>query len=308
MSTAMKKKPGQTSGLRAVVESRLVAHEKLPMLEVVCERTARAFTTALRNLSSEVVDVALKRIASCRFGDWAGELPTPIVLGVVRIEPWKSYGVICFEARLVYALVDALLGGRAPESGSPAREREFTPIEIGLVAKVAGLALNEFGAAFTSIAPVSFHLERMETNPRFAAVARPSNTAEVAAFQLDMGGQGGEFSLLLPHATLEPARDKLIQRFMGEESGGESLWQSHMEAQIRATEVEVDVVMGETMLSLGAVYGLEQGRTIAFGNPATHPLALRCGGQIIGQVHAGQREGQMAVSLAADLARAEKGV
>ncbi|NWP10165.1 flagellar motor switch protein FliM, partial [Escherichia coli] len=31
------------SGLRAVIESKVISHERLPMLEVVCDRVVRSF-------------------------------------------------------------------------------------------------------------------------------------------------------------------------------------------------------------------------------------------------------------------------
>ena len=59
----------------------------------------------------------------------------------------------------------------------------------------------------------------METNPRFAAIARPGNGCIVFRLRVDLEDRGGTIEFLIPYATLEPARDLLLQMFMGEKFG-----------------------------------------------------------------------------------------
>jgi hypothetical protein len=92
--------------------------------------------------------------------------------------------------------------------------RAFT-IETVLVSRMVQLALDDLSQSFEAIEPVTMQVERMESSPRFAAIAGPSNIAAVATFRVDMEGRGGKFSVLLPYATIEPVRNKLLQRFMG---------------------------------------------------------------------------------------------
>jgi flagellar motor switch protein FliM len=181
--------------------------------------------------------------------------------------------------------------------------RPFTTIETNLVAKMAQVALNEMAAAFEPIAPVQMELERMESSPRFAAIATPTNVAAVATFRIDMEGRGGEFSILLPYATLEPVRDKLIQRFMGEKLGRDSMWESHMAAELRRTEVSLDVVLGVKTLPLAEVTALAVGQTIALGTGADDPLELHCGGVPLGRAQIGQRSNNIAVKVMTQLSK-----
>ena len=45
------------SGLKAVIESRVISHERLPMLEVVCEHMVRSFATSKLSLDEIFVSV-----------------------------------------------------------------------------------------------------------------------------------------------------------------------------------------------------------------------------------------------------------
>ncbi|HEY0043622.1 MAG TPA: flagellar motor switch protein FliM [Allosphingosinicella sp.] len=291
------------SGLRAVIESKVINHERLPMLEVVCERMVRVFATSMRNLTSDAIDVSLEEINSVRFGDFMSRVALPAMIGVFNVREWENYGVLTVESSLIYAVVDALLGGRKGSEALRIEGRGFTTIETNLVSKMLVLALQDFGNAFEPITPVTMDLERVETSPRFAAIAGPTNICAVATFRVDMEGRGGKFSILLPYATMEPVRDKLLQRFMGEKLGRDRMWEEHMALQIRQTEVSFDVVLGEQNLSLREVMALEVGQTLALSTGPDDPLEIHCGGVPLGRAHIGQRNNSIAVRILNDISK-----
>ena len=76
------------------------------------------------------------------------------------------------------------------------------------------VVLSDMSAAFDPVSPVTFRFDRLETNPRFATIARPANAAVLARSEL-IWRTGGRIELLLPYATLEPVRELLLQQFMG---------------------------------------------------------------------------------------------
>ena len=295
--------PSTRQGLKAVIESKIISHERLPMLEVVCERMVRSFATSMRNLTSDAIDVSLDDHTSARFGDFMSNVPLPAMIGVFNVEQWENYGIVAVESSLIYAVVDALLGGR--RAGGPVRieGRAFTTIETNLVSRMLSLALADLSAAFQPIAAVAMRLERVETNPRFAAIAGPTNIAAVATFRVDMEGRGGKFSIVLPYATMEPVRDKLLQRFMGEKLGRGNIWHDHMAAELRKTEVAIDILLGERTMLLGAVKALAVGDTIPLGSSPDDALEVHCGGTPLGKAQIGQRRNNIAIRMLSDIGK-----
>ena len=93
--------------------------------------------------------------------------------------------------------------------------RPYTTIERNLVERMVSVILADMSAAFEPLSPVNFRQERVETNPRFATIARPANAAILIKLRIDMEDRGGRLELLLPYATLEPVRELLLQMFMG---------------------------------------------------------------------------------------------
>ena len=97
--------------------------------------------------------------------------------------------------------------------------------------------LADLSSAFDPLSPVNFRFERLETNPRFATIARHANATIVITLRVDMEDRGGRIELLIPYATLEPVRELLLQMFMGEKFGRDSIWEGHLTAELWQTEV-----------------------------------------------------------------------
>lgn len=287
----------QASGLRSLIDSRVINHERLPMLEVVCERMVRTFSTSMRNLISDGIEVTLQDMQSVRFDSYMSALLDPTMIAVFKVPAWRDYGLVIVDQDLIYAIVDALLGGRRGSTADRINGRKFTAIETNLVSKMVELMLNDLSAAFQPIAPVSMEMERVETSPRFAAIAGPTNICTTAKFNIDMDGRGGAFTILLPSALLEPIRGKLTQRFMGEKLGGDTTWQDHMESEIRQTELEMSAILGEIELGLGSVRNLQVGQTLTLDTSPDTPIDVQCGGVSLGRAHMGRERHHIAISM-----------
>ncbi|MEH6526347.1 MAG: flagellar motor switch protein FliM [Sneathiella sp.] len=269
---------GENSGIKAIINSALVNYERLPMLEVVFDRLVRMMTTSLRNFTSDNVEVSLDTITSIRFGDYLNSIPLPAILSVFRADEWDNYGLIMVESSLIYSIVDVLLGGRRGTAAMRIEGRPYTTIERNLVERMVSVVLSDMSAAFEPLSPVNFMHERIETNPRFATIARPANAAILIKLRIDMEDRGGRIELLLPYATLEPVRELLLQMFMGEKFGRDSIWENHLATELWSTDVDIQAVLDQKEMSLNEVLAMDVGDTIMFNASPDSPTTLKCGG------------------------------
>ncbi len=265
------------SGIQAIVNSALVSYERLPMLEVVFDRLVRMLTTSLRNFTSDNVEVSLDAITSIRFGDYLNSIPLPAILSVFKAEEWDNYGLLTVDSPMIYSIVDVLLGGRRGTAQMRIEGRPYTTIERTLVERMVQVILNDLCAAFDPLSPVTFRFERLETNPRFATIARAANAAILAKLRIDMEDRGGRLELCLPYATLEPVRELLLQMFMGEKFGRDSIWEVHLAQELWKTGVEIEAVLDEVTLSLNDVLNLEVGSRVMLNATPESAIELRCG-------------------------------
>jgi len=268
----------ERSGIRAIINSALVSYERLPMLEIVFDRLVRLMTTSLRNFTSDNVEVSLDNISSIRFGDYLNSIPLPAILSVFRAEEWDNFGLFTVDSNLIYSIVDVLLGGRRGTAAMRIEGRPYTTIELSLVERMIEVVLADAKTAFEPLSPVNFTLDRMETNPRFAAIARPANAAILVKLRIDMEDRGGRLEMLLPYATLEPIRELLLQMFMGEKFGRDSIWEGHLATELWSTKVQIDAVLDEQPMTLRDVMNFKVGQTLMFNNGPNDEIGMRCGG------------------------------
>jgi len=266
------------TGIRAIVNSTLVSYERLPMLEIVFDRLVRLMTTSLRNFTSDNVEVSLDNITSIRFGDYLNSIPVPAILAVCHAQELGNYGLFTVDSNLIYSIVDVLLGGRRGTAAMRIEGRPYTTIERTLVQRMVEVILADLKQAFEPVTPVTFTLDRLETNPRFAAISRPANAAILVKLRIDMEDRGGRIELMLPYATLEPIRKLLLQQFMGEKFGRDSIWESHLATELWSTWIKIDAILDEQKLPLSRIMNLEVGQTIMLGATPESPIELRCGG------------------------------
>jgi flagellar motor switch protein FliM len=265
------------SGIQAILNSGMVSYERLPMLEVVFDRLVRMMSTSLRNFTSDNVEVSLDNLVSLRFGDYLNSIPLPAMLAVFKAEEWDNFGLLTVDSSLIYSIVDVLLGGRRGTAAMRIEGRPYTTIERNLVERMIHVVLADLSAAFDPLSPVAFRFDRLETNPRFATISRPSNAAIVAKLRIDMEDRGGKLELLLPYATLEPVRELLLQMFMGEKFGRDSIWEIHLMEELWQTEVELEAVLDQQYLPLYSVLNMEVGTRLMFNATPDSRVMMRCG-------------------------------
>jgi flagellar motor switch protein FliM len=285
------------TGMERIISSGLVAYERLPMLEIVFDRLVRLLSTTLRNFTSDNVEISIDAMASQRFGDYLNSIPLPAMLAVFRAEQWDNYGLIVVDSALIYSVVDVLLGGRRGTAAMRIEGRPYTTIERTLVERLIGVVLGDLKAAFEPLCEVDFRFDRLEVNPRFAAISRLSNAAVVSRMRIEMEDRGGRLEVLLPYATLEPVRELLLQQFMGERFGRDSIWETHLAEELRGTEVALDVVLDQQAMPLRSVLDLKVGDRITLASPPGAPVVLRCGEVALFRAQLGRRENRLAVRI-----------
>jgi len=292
----------ERTGIRAIINSALVSYERLPMLEIVFDRLVRLMTTSLRNFTSDNVEVSLDNISSIRFGDYLNSIPLPAILSVFRAEQLNNFGLMTVDSNLIYSIVDVLLGGRRGTAAMRIEGRPYTTIERMLVQRMVEVVLGDMREAFDPLTPVTFTLDRLETNPRFAAIVRPPNAAILVKLRIDMEDRGGRIELLLPYATLEPIRKMLLQQFMGEKFGRDNIWEGHLATELWTTNVEVRAVLDEQQLSLKEVLDLKVGDTMMLNATPDSLIELKAGAIPLTRGRMGRRNAHIAVRVEAPLA------
>jgi len=95
----------------------------------------------------------------------------------------------------------------------------------------------------------------------------------------------------------------LLQQFMGEKFGRDSIWETHLVEELWATDVTLDVVLDEQTMSLADVMALQPGSQITLGTAPGSPVQLRCGAIPLFEGKVGRRKSRIAVRIEREIAR-----
>lgn len=283
-----------------IVNSSFVNYDRLPMLDVIFDRLVRMMSSSFRNMTSGNVEVTAATPAAVRFGDFLSGIPLPSLITVVKADEWDSTLLLTVDSELIYSIVDILLGGRRSEP-APIDGRPYTVIERALAERVIKMVLRDLGNAFAPLTDVHFLAERIETNPQFATIARANNAAVAVTFRAQLDGRTGSISLLIPYSALEPVRNVLLQQFMGEKFGRDSMWENHLKSELRRTNVDLSAVMAQATVNLADILNWKPGTQLKLEARPDIRATLHCGHVPMFQGEMGQRNGRIAIRIEADL-------
>ncbi|MBL0318546.1 MAG: flagellar motor switch protein FliM [Alphaproteobacteria bacterium] len=288
---------GQVVGIQAMLDKALLTYERLPMLEVVFDRFVRMASTSMRNFTADNVEIEIASITSMRFGDYINSIPMPSLLTMFRAIEWNNMGLMTIDTALVYSMVEVLFGGRKSTQPIKIEGRPYTTIEQSIMRYVSELLLIDIGAAFDPLTPATFKFERLETNPRFATIARPADAVILLQLRVDMEERGGNIEILFPHVTLEPIRDLLTQVFIGEKYGNDTVWEAHVEREIGHSKMQLEAVLHSKMVNLSDVANIKVGSTLVLDHAVDDDIAIRCKGVNVFYGKLGRMDDHVAVQI-----------
>lgn len=284
------------SGLKALINSALVSHRRMPMLDAVFDRTARLMSTSLRQLTNENAEAALENVTSMRFSDFIEAQSPAGVIGVVHARGLDGYALVAVDGGLVHCVVDLLLGGRRAAAGAR-DDRALTAIELGLAGRLLSLLIEDFDEAFAPVATAGMVLDRIETMPRFAAIAQDASACAVARFKVRIDDFTGRISILAPHAALESVRDLLSRDFIGASDKADDAWRRRLGAGVSAVAVEIFAVLADRTMTIRDLAALRSGETVKFAAGADPHIELRAGAAALAKGKVGRLGETIAVRL-----------
>ncbi|MGV2432301.1 MAG UNVERIFIED_CONTAM: FliM/FliN family flagellar motor switch protein [Rickettsiaceae bacterium] len=269
------KKPQEPVGIKAVLDRAMQAYEKLPMLEIVFERLIRSMTSALRNLTSENVEIHVTELESLRFGVYLSNIEQPSSIAVFKAVEWDNLGLVVLDNNIVLTLVEVLLGGNH-NSTDMLQKRALTYIEQTIAKQLVETLLSELGNAFDAIAPSNFIFERLESNPNFATICRSGDAIISLKLNVQIEDKSGFVDIVIPYNTLEPIKEQLQKVFIGDKFGIDSVWEELLTNRIYEINLPIEAVVVNTPTKMIDVAKLKPGDTIVINHKYDGDILLRC--------------------------------
>jgi len=246
-------------------EERII-RGRMPTLEMINERFGRYLRISLFNMLRRSAEISVSGVQVMKFSEYVHTLFVPTSLNLIQLQPLRGTGLVVFEPKLVFTLLDNYFGG---EGRFPARieGREFTATELRVIRMVLNLCFEDLTEAWSPVMPVNFEFINHEVNPQFANIVSPSEVVVISTFHIELDGGGGDLHITLPYSMLEPIRELLDTGLQSDRSGDDGRWGRAMREELMIAEVQLSSTLAKTRLSLEQVRQLKVGDIIPIEMP-----------------------------------------
>ena len=237
-----------------------IVRGKMPTLDMINERLARALRLSMFALLKRSPEISVLGVTTQKYADYVPTLAVPTSLNLVRLQPLAGTGLMVFEAKLVYALIDAYFGGKGRHTRIEGRD--FTATENHIIQMMLEQVIAGVEEAWAPVLPARVEYLSRETNPHFANLASPTELVVVSRLRIDFDGRGGEFHITLPFAMLEPVKDTLRAGMQSDRADREERWSQMLGNELEDSEVELVTQLGSIHMTVGSLIDMRPGDII----------------------------------------------
>jgi flagellar motor switch protein FliM len=262
-----------------------VIRRGLPVLDLVFDRLGPAIQVTLTKSLRFPVRTETAGIQLMKFGDFRDRLAERACLfEVMRLDPLRGLSVVVLDTTILYALIDALMGGLGV--GELPEDREVSDIEESLLLKAHREVLRDFEAAWKPWFPISVEHVRCERTVQVLSTIAEDEVCHIGSVQV--AGDvlpASPIYFVMPYPSLEPLLEATSSR-VGEEN--DPNWRLNLVQNLRASEAEIAAVLGSAEMSARAVRELTEGSLIPLGRRVHEEIDLHVEGEPVYKARIGQ--------------------
>jgi flagellar motor switch protein FliM len=237
-----------------------VVRGRMPTLEMINDRFTRQFRSGLFNMLRRSPEISIAPIRVQKFSEYTQSLQVPSSLNLIKLEPLRGTGLMVFDAKLVFAIVDNFFGGNG--RFAKLEGREFTLTEGRIIQMVMRQAFADLQEAWSICVDLKIEHLSSEINPHFASIVSPLEIVIVTALKIELEGGGGEMHITLPYSMIEPIRDLLDSGMHGEHMERDEKWVNTLREETECVDVELVPRLGNAQVSLGRLLDMKPGDVI----------------------------------------------
>ncbi|GIN91368.1 flagellar motor switch protein FliM [Siminovitchia terrae] len=251
--------------------------DQIRSLTRIYENFARLLTTLFSAHLRTYVHISVVSSGQVPYGEYIRSIDSMTFLNVIEIPPLKGRMIMEVQPDIAYAMMDRVLGGKGTGMNKISL---LTDIEMKLLTNLFQKTLAPLQEAWASISHIEPELSEIEVNPQFLQVVSPNETVVVVSMHAVIGDTNGTINIMLPHVVLEPIISKLSAQYWMESGSKEKKPEAldALKQSIKETNVEVDVELGKTYLTIRDFLALNKGDVFQLRNRIDEPLTVKIAG------------------------------
>jgi len=286
----------EQGGVRAynMATQERIVRGRMPTMELINERFARYLRIGLFNYMHRNVEVSVEPIKVQKYAEFVRNLVVPTNLNLVLAKPLRGTGLVVFNPKLVFAIIDNMFGGSG-RFQTRVEGRDFTPTEQRIIHGLLNVVFTEYAKSWNPVFHIELEYVRSEMNSQFANIATPSEIVVATGFTLEMGDMQSDMQLCFPYSMLEPIRDLLYSTMQSDHLTQDRRWITMLSQELQGAEVELTCNLGTAKATLRDVVNMRVGDVIQLNVPKF--LEAVIDGVPVLECHSGVRNRQYAVMV-----------
>ncbi len=243
-----------------------LSKDHLRTLQILHEGFARLFTSTLSGYLRTTAEVEMISTEQISYEEYSRSISGSLI-NVLSVAPLTGQSLFEIDLRILYSLMDRLLGGKG--DGGLKQNRELTDIEKVLADGIVKRGLADLESSWENVLPIQFNVMSIETSAQYLQLVPNNDTVVLVLFEVRLGAKKGAMSLCIPFALLKPILGKLnAQRwFTSGGKHGANLSKQVGERLRETTAVTCRARLGTTSLNIEEICSLKVGSVIPLMRP-----------------------------------------
>ncbi|MCQ4726584.1 FliM/FliN family flagellar motor switch protein [Anaerotignum faecicola] len=274
--------------------------DKLKMLFGIYENYARLCSSRINSIvrGSSAVEVAA--VEEQRYYEFSNALSDNDVITLINVKmPDDTVNgpiVLHTTGPLMLCMIDRMIGGTGEEIEEDiSNSYVYTDIEIALYNNIVKYLVSIMADGWMNYLDLKFELEKVETNPSMMQKIGRDETIVIIVLDVEIGSVKGKINICLPGnflAGVFKIFDDNPERAERDEDSSAEIFEN-----IKGTAMEIKAELGNSVLMLKDVYGLQVGDVINLNKPKDSDVFLYIEGEPWFKGELGKSNKNMAVKI-----------
>ncbi len=247
--------------------------EHMRTINIVFQTFSQLLANRLSSMMRTNCECEIMTVEEQSFNEWNNSLPSPVILGVLKMPPMRGSTLIQISPEIAYSMINRLFGGTVESDSS----KQFTEIELTLINKVLRQMLEVFPMAWEKIIKLEALLERVETSSQFTQVVALNEAIAIILLDLKIGDSNGLVSFCIPYASMEPILSQLNTLLLFSGAADEEIEQNPelITERLYNTPVNLTACFTETPAKVIDIMRLQRGDVIRLKQRTDEPLMVK---------------------------------
>lgn len=253
--------------------------DNLRALRDIHREFSKAISLVLSGYLRMRVEIEIVSVDQLTYEEFVRSMPSPISVGVFEFEPLSGQVLLGISFEVISCIVNRMLGGVGNIEN---QTRELTDIEKALAKKVINIIIKSLEDSWNTIIPVTGKFISLDDNYQSIQVATAGEIVALITLEVHISGKHyGLISLCFPYPVLENILSQLTTQHIFQTKGiiATSEERQKMIEKLDTSLVDINVLFGQTDISLKEFLDLKEGDVLKLDNAATEDLIIKVNGE-----------------------------